>query len=100
MILQKLNSWTEEADLLKEATRKMLKASNINKTQHLELVNAIERLGIAYHFEKEIEEALAKIFNTHQHSDNVDDLYTATLQFRLLRQQGYKVSCGKILFFF
>ncbi|CAI0422890.1 unnamed protein product, partial [Linum tenue] len=64
----------------------------------LRLIDNVQRLGIGYHFEAEIEEALEKV---HVFGDdlfiniddnNTTDLYHATLRFRLLRQQGFPVS--------
>ena len=70
-----------------------------NSRKMLGLVDAIQRLGVAIHFEKEIEATLEKIHNNiilDEHCDdyNNNDLYTVSLCFRLLRQQGYNVSCG------
>ena len=53
---------------------------------------------MAYHFEQEIEEALQHIYNTfHDLNDMDGDLHKIALGFRLLRQQGYNISCGKRL---
>uniref|UniRef100_A0A2N9GH67 Terpene synthase N-terminal domain-containing protein n=1 Tax=Fagus sylvatica TaxID=28930 RepID=A0A2N9GH67_FAGSY len=54
-----------------------------------------KRLGVAYHFEREIEEALKHIYATYiDHNDIEDDnLNNVSLRFRLLRQQGFNVSC-------
>ncbi|XP_020584121.1 alpha-humulene synthase-like [Phalaenopsis equestris] len=57
--------------------------------QMMELIDAIQRLGIGYHFEKEINEALCHLFNT---AYDENDLYTVALRFRLLRQQRYHIS--------
>lgn len=61
-----------------------------NVSQKLNLIDDIQRLGVSYHFGNEIEEILQKI---HESSYDLDDLCTAALCFRLLRQQGYNVSC-------
>ncbi|KAF3453552.1 hypothetical protein FNV43_RR03992 [Rhamnella rubrinervis] len=77
---------------LKDQVKKMLEAPVTNPSEKLELVNAIQRLGVAYHFENEIEAILHQVMrNTLDHHDN--DLYTVALRFRLLRQQGYNISC-------
>ncbi|KAI0502223.1 hypothetical protein KFK09_017170 [Dendrobium nobile] len=55
----------------------------------LELINRIQCLGVAYHFEKEIEKILLKIYETNV---GYDDLYAVALHFRLLRQQRYHIS--------
>ncbi|TQD91283.1 hypothetical protein C1H46_023127 [Malus baccata] len=75
---------------LKEEVRSMLMTSPENVSQKLNLIDDIQRLGVSYHFGNEIEEILQKI---HKSSYNLDDLYTVALRFRLLRQQGFNVSC-------
>ncbi|KAI7981020.1 (-)-germacrene D synthase [Camellia lanceoleosa] len=67
-----------------------------NLSQKLNFIDAIQRLGMSYHFESEIETALQHIYETdYDHHDDKanDDLYTIALLFRLLRQQGYHISC-------
>lgn len=60
------------------------------------MVDAIQRLGIEYHFEEEINEALQNLFeNFDDYCKDNHDLYTTALSFRLLRQHGYRVSCRK-----
>ncbi|XP_068340232.1 (-)-germacrene D synthase-like [Pyrus communis] len=75
---------------LKEEVRRMLMTSLENVSQKLNLIDDIQRLGVSYHFGNEIEEILQKI---HESSYDLDGLCTAALRFRLLRQQGYNVSC-------
>ncbi|GAV79948.1 Terpene_synth domain-containing protein/Terpene_synth_C domain-containing protein [Cephalotus follicularis] len=53
----------------------------------LKLIDSMQRLGVAYHFQLEIKEAL-----DHVKLDVTGDLYTTALQFRLLREHGYSVS--------
>ncbi|KAG6689496.1 hypothetical protein I3842_11G178300 [Carya illinoinensis] len=53
------------------------------------------RLGVSYHFDNEIQEILQQLQKTHE-SDDPEynyDLYSVALLFRLLRQDGYFVSC-------
>ena len=66
-------------------------------SQQLGLIDALQHLGVAYHFEREIQEALEQIYATYNDHNDVedDDLYNVSLRFRLLRQLGFKVSCGK-----
>ena len=65
-------------------------------SQQLNFIDAVQRLGMAYHFEEEIEEALGRIYDNYQEDgDKYDDLYNVALRFRLLRQQGFNISCGK-----
>ncbi|KAL6318343.1 hypothetical protein AAG906_039435 [Vitis piasezkii] len=66
-----------------------------NPSQLLNFIDAVQRLGVAYHFEREIEESLQHIYDRfHDADDTNDDLYNIALRFRLLRQQGYNISCG------
>jgi hypothetical protein len=81
----------------------MLITPSENPLQKLNLINAVQRLGVSYHFENEIQEILQHSHKTlHDLDDheNNDDLYTIALQFRLLRQQGYYISCGTFLEYF
>ena len=62
-----------------------------------DLIDAIQRLGVAYHFESEIKAALQPMHKTWHHrqlDDAGDGVYGTALTFRLLRQQGFPVSSG------
>ena len=83
----------QEIEKLKEQFKRELLAAASNSSQQLDLIDAIQRLGVAYHFETEIEEALQHIYNNRIDMED-DDLYNTALGFRLLRQHGYNVSCG------
>ncbi|BBN68352.1 terpene synthase 21, partial [Prunus dulcis] len=86
----------EEVEELKEVVRREVFTTSAGDFSHqLKLIDAIQRLGVAYHFESEIEEALERMhaaFHDHDFSDD-GDLYNVALGFRLLRQHGYKISC-------
>ncbi|XP_059660943.1 (3S,6E)-nerolidol synthase 1-like [Cornus florida] len=63
----------------------------------LAMIDAVQRLGIDYHFHEKIDEVLQRHYtkiNTHTCVDNYDDLYEVSLRFRLLRQEGYYVTAG------
>nr|AIO10966.1 TPS03 [Liquidambar formosana]AMD82311.1 alpha, beta-caryophyllene synthase [Liquidambar formosana] len=82
--------------LLKNEVQTMLRdAASKPSLEEMILIDALQRLGVAYHFENEIEEAIMSIYNTHgkYESDVDDDLYVVALRFRLLRQKGFSVSC-------
>nr|POE69930.1 (-)-germacrene d synthase [Quercus suber] len=82
-----------EVEKLKDEVRNELFAMG-HLSQQLGLIDALQRLGVAYHFEREIQDALEHIYMTF--NDKIDvDLYKVSLSFRLLRQEGFKVSCGK-----
>ncbi|RVW37312.1 (-)-germacrene D synthase [Vitis vinifera] len=67
---------------LKEEVRKMLMAADDDSAQKLLLIDAIQRLGVAYHFESEIDEVLKHMFDSSVVSAE-EDVYTASLRFRL-----------------
>ncbi|XVE50493.1 hypothetical protein DITRI_Ditri01bG0166900 [Diplodiscus trichospermus] len=69
----------------------MIVAPVENSNKKLPLIDAVQRLGVIYHFEKEIEDAMEAIY--HDRNDVENDLYTTSLRFRLLREHGYNVSC-------
>ncbi|XP_031250371.1 (-)-germacrene D synthase-like [Pistacia vera] len=81
---------------LKEEIKRILKA-NVNKpAEKLDLVDRIQRLGVSYHFQTDIDQILEKAYEAHQDSglkDENDYLYSISLEFRLLRQHGYNISC-------
>nr|XP_009794478.1 PREDICTED: germacrene C synthase-like [Nicotiana sylvestris] len=82
-----------EFEELKEKVRQMLVETPDNKTQKLELIDTIQRLGVAYHFENEIQTSIKNIFDASQQSENKDDnLYVVALRFRLMRQQRHYMS--------
>ncbi|KAL8132558.1 hypothetical protein AgCh_008155 [Apium graveolens] len=92
---RKPDSDTEEkVQALKQEARKMLLAAAHQPQQQLKLINDFQRLGVAYHFEAEIEAALSKINDIYHEvcgSQTEDDLHMIALCFRLLRQHGFKV---------
>ncbi|MFQ6669275.1 hypothetical protein Gotur_034597 [Gossypium turneri] len=81
-------------EALKQQVRRMLVISTDKPYQNLDIIDAIQRLGVAYHFEKEIEDALDIIYHHHCNNAQIDDdLYTASVRFRLLREHGFNVCC-------
>ncbi|XP_019181133.1 PREDICTED: (-)-germacrene D synthase-like isoform X1 [Ipomoea nil] len=87
----------QEHQQLKEKVKNMLVEAPCTSSQKMELINKIQRLGVSYQFEKEIEATLQLIFNTHYEFNAEkyeNDLYTVSLRFRLLRQHGYHAPCG------
>ncbi|CAN1220388.1 Probable terpene synthase 3 [Linum perenne] len=94
---QVISGWEEEAKKLTEQVKGMLNgADDCKKTslEMLEMIDAVQRLGLGYRFEPEIEVALLNIFDNGAVED--EELYTASLRFRLLRQQGYPVNPAEV----
>ncbi|KAF5478806.1 hypothetical protein F2P56_005336 [Juglans regia] len=81
----------EVEELIDEVRRELL-ASADQPSKQLNIIDVLQRLGVAYHFERDIEEALERIYASSGASDD-NDLYNVSLHFRLLRQQGFRVSC-------
>lgn len=74
--------------------RSIIVASDGRKMEErLNLIDNIERLGVAYHFEKEIDQQIHELYNAYPTFEN-DDLHTVALYFRLLRQHGHDISTG------
>ncbi|CAK9141037.1 unnamed protein product [Ilex paraguariensis] len=82
----------KHARKLKEVRRVLSKAGE-EPLEGLFLIDAIQRLGIEYHFQEEIEAILQRQYmaiKTDVHK--YEDLYEVSLCFRLLRPEGYYVS--------
>ncbi|GAB4825827.1 hypothetical protein Ancab_008700, partial [Ancistrocladus abbreviatus] len=77
----------KQLEELKEEVRKELLAVADKSLESLDFIDAIQRLGVAYHFEEEIENALQRVYDNYRNDDF--DLYYTSLQFRLLRQHGF-----------
>nr|AGV40227.1 putative (-)-germacrene-D synthase [Aquilaria sinensis] len=79
---------------LKEQVRELLLAGLDKPWEQLDLIDSIQRSGVAYHFEDEIENLLQRI---HKNLDTCleenDNLHFISLLFRLLRQSSLTVSC-------
>ncbi|XP_010258444.1 PREDICTED: (-)-germacrene D synthase-like [Nelumbo nucifera] len=90
-----LDACNKQAEGLKEEVRCMLMNSTNGPSEILSLIDTIQRLGLAYHFEREIDEILEHMLVTHVGYFNGvdDDLHTIALWFRLLRQNGYNIPC-------
>ncbi|GAY33715.1 hypothetical protein CUMW_284360, partial [Citrus unshiu] len=87
-----LTTWTQQQHKeLEEEVRRMMASDADKPAQKLCLIDVVQRLGVAYHFIKEIDDALEKI--SHDPFDDKDDIYIVSLCFRLLRQHGIKMSC-------
>ncbi|PPD82476.1 hypothetical protein GOBAR_DD20586 [Gossypium barbadense] len=82
-------SYMKQARKLKEEVRMML-GNMVDPLEKLKLIDTIQRLGLSYHFEAEINKTLKNI-RTDRISIGAwkkDNLYATTLEFRFLRQHG------------
>nr|ASU91354.1 (-)-germacrene D synthase [Indosasa hispida] len=83
----------EKRDELTRKVRCMIKEYISNKnglSEGMKTVDAVERLGVGYHFEQEIA-MFMQLLNTTPVGD--DDLSAVALRFRLLRQHHYNIPC-------
>ncbi|XP_038972277.1 terpene synthase 10-like [Phoenix dactylifera] len=62
--------------------------------RQLELIDALQQLGIEYHFDKEIKDILATTFASLENISMMlsENLYATALLFRVLREHGFHVS--------
>ncbi|XP_063945312.1 sesquiterpene synthase 2-like [Daucus carota subsp. sativus] len=85
----------EHLQLLKQEVKKMLSAGERSQQELISLIDDIQRLGLSYHFEAEIDTLLQHLkerFGVYYGTKTDDDLHDVALCFRLLRQQGHNVS--------
>ena len=82
----------------------MIKDESSDIWLKLELINDVKRLGLSYHYEKEIGEALLRCHSSATFSGTIvhRSLHETALCFRLLREYGYHVTPGitKIIAFY
>lgn len=77
---------------LQERTQLALRtASSATTTDTLKLIDTLQRLGIGYHFEEDIN-ALLERFSDGPNLLDEEDLFTTALCFRLLRYNGHQMS--------
>ncbi|CAL5345881.1 unnamed protein product [Camellia sinensis] len=75
---------------LKEAKR-MLRKAGENPLEGLVMIDNLQRLGIDYYFQEEIEALLQSQYTKSNATTLGYDLYEVSTRFRLLRQEGYNV---------
>ncbi|KAF8089993.1 hypothetical protein N665_0492s0005 [Sinapis alba] len=85
-----------ERDLLKENVRKMLDDESTTHSEQLKLIDDLQKLGVSYHFEREIDNLLTISYQKDRRNFTEykmeKDLHDTALEFRLLRQHGFNVS--------
>lgn len=75
----------EVKDRLERETHRLVK---------LEPIDAIQRLGLQYHFKNDIKRALQVIRDDSNDACFSNNLHSTALLFRLLRQHGHDISQG------
>ncbi|KAJ4981115.1 hypothetical protein NE237_031952 [Protea cynaroides] len=87
-------TYIRPVEKLKKDVRYMLINNNERATlAQLDLIDDLQRLGLEYHFEKEIKEAMDALKSVINNSGIIDDdVHSTAFCFRLLRQHGYFVS--------
>ncbi|XLT05044.1 hypothetical protein HN51_043793 [Arachis hypogaea] len=86
----------QEVQMHKKKVKMYLSSNDNNILQKLCLIDSIQRLSIAYHFEHKINGILAQIHNDFINNIVIEecDLHFIALFFRLFRQKGYYISSG------
>nr|QNC49797.1 terpene synthase 8b [Leucophyllum frutescens] len=94
--------YLRKASELKVQVEMLIEEAILNEpvTKQLELIDDLQRLAIADHFENQITRILNIIYNDRYGKNYYDDddkpyerdLYSTALEFRLLRQHGFRVS--------
>ncbi|KAK9155925.1 hypothetical protein Sjap_003405 [Stephania japonica] len=85
--------YANQTEKLKEEVRLMLKNTS-ELVVKLELIDTLERLGVGYLFEGEINKSLQEIDHNDAKLWIKESLHSTALTFRILRQHGCKVSAG------
>ena len=89
-------SCTKRLDKLKGEVRMMF-YKVVDSLEQLEMIDVLQRLGLSYHFEDELRRILEGVYMNTNHGicNKEKNLYATALEFRLLRQNGYRVPQGK-----
>ncbi|GAY34271.1 hypothetical protein CUMW_010510 [Citrus unshiu] len=83
----------DHAKKLEAVKHILIRVGDDDPFEGLAMIDTVQRLGIDYYFQDEIEQILQRqsiVFSNH--GDRHNDLQEVALRFRLLRQQGYYVS--------
>ncbi|KAF3776857.1 putative pinene synthase [Nymphaea thermarum] len=79
---------SENIEEIRQNVRQMVEGRDEPMAQ-MEFIDDLQRLGVSYHFEKEIKVVMDSIFDDRK---ECEDLYFVALRFRLLRQHGYNAT--------
>ncbi|KAL5707973.1 hypothetical protein ACHQM5_018817 [Ranunculus cassubicifolius] len=87
----KESTYNRDINKLKKKINETLTDESVKICVKLVLIDDLQRLGVGYHFEKEIKRSLDTLFG-YEEALTEYDLHTTSLYFRILRQHGYKAS--------
>ncbi|XP_020598459.1 (-)-germacrene D synthase-like [Phalaenopsis equestris] len=93
--IEKTEEWiSERVEQLVGLVKNLLESTDYSKDEFdiLQLIDALQRLGISYHFEEQIDKKLRDIYDHNYGESHEINLQAAALKFRLLRQHGYRVT--------
>ncbi|KAK1284479.1 hypothetical protein QJS10_CPB21g01594 [Acorus calamus] len=83
--------YISRAENLKEDVRKLFDTT-IDPLERLELIDTLQHLGIAYHFNEEIRESLLSMSNNKDDVLLKRDIHATSLFFMILRGHGFEIS--------
>ncbi|XP_066351293.1 (E)-beta-caryophyllene synthase-like [Miscanthus floridulus] len=87
----------DKVKIMKEEVKKMLlDADSFDLSDKLDCIDTLERLGLDYHYTKEIDKLMCNVFKAR---DQDLDLLTTSNLFYLLRKHGYHISSDVFLKF-
>ncbi|PIN19469.1 (-)-alpha-terpineol synthase [Handroanthus impetiginosus] len=99
--IQSLNStytgecYAKQASELKQQVDGMLQEGAMEQVDQLELIDNLQNLGIAPHFQDKIKQILESIYQSNYGATHkpkqMKDLHATALEFRLLRQHGFHI---------
>ena len=73
----------------------MMLAKAEKPLDQLELIDLLQRLGISYHFEDEIKTLVTGLYCNYMDDEwKKENLRATALEFRILRQHGYRIPEG------
>ncbi|CAA7023388.1 unnamed protein product [Microthlaspi erraticum] len=89
-------TYKEKHCMLKEVVNESFMASRANPIENIKFIDALCRLGVSYHIERDIVEQLGKLFDSLDFNRMIRqdgcDLHTVGLLFQVFRQFGFKLS--------
>lgn len=72
----------------------MFASAKESTSDQLKLIDSVQKLGVAYHFEGEIKEAMDIL----KEDATIKDLNATSLHFRLIREHGHPITKGTNFF--